>query len=187
MSAFCLRHGSESHYNIVQFWSLLILCRKSVKNYPARTHEYLSPHTCYIASQGGKLKLFVKCIFFIICSYKSLPQVNCQRELKLRKQKQIFILLKHMSKIWAQCNCLYDSYNNVKQTLVHSFSFNLNCVKSFFSTLGIHLVPRCFSVQFYILKMKIFLKNFKTEFLPPPPPPSTRGLKSWTPPLHGKK
>ena len=59
--------------NIVQFWSLLILCRKSVKNYPARTHEYLSPHTCYIASQGGKLKLFAKCIFFIICSYKSLP------------------------------------------------------------------------------------------------------------------
>mgnify|MGYP007038730448 CR=1 FL=1 len=48
-----------------QFWSLLILRRKSAENYPSRKLEYLSHQPCYIASQGGKWKIFAIRIFFI--------------------------------------------------------------------------------------------------------------------------
>ena len=48
-----------------QFWPLLILCWKSAKNFPSRKLEYLSPQSCYTASQGGKWKIFAKCIFVL--------------------------------------------------------------------------------------------------------------------------
>ena len=87
----CGRHSSEYHYNIVQkdftksaialchtfllsqgnlrmsrnqFWFLLILRQKSAKNYPLRKPKFLSPQSCYIASQGGIWKIIAMRIFF---------------------------------------------------------------------------------------------------------------------------
>ena len=93
-----LRHRLEYHYNIVkiyftkiaipnhhtfflsqvnlsmsrdQFWSLLILCKKSAKNLTSQKLKCPSPQTCYIASQCDKWKkfsihTFLKTTFMII-------------------------------------------------------------------------------------------------------------------------
>ena len=89
-----------------QFWSRLILRGISVENYPSQKLEYLSPLTCYIASQGGKWKIFAICIFniniynfFFFFEQLALGKgLDC---VEVGEGNQCFNVIKHKPKVWV--------------------------------------------------------------------------------------
>ena len=57
-----------------QYWFCFILCRKSIKNYPAQKLELLSPKNRYVSHQGGIWKINGICFR---CVKKNIYMKSC--------------------------------------------------------------------------------------------------------------